>query len=355
MKQLRGGFLLLALAVGSMLPLAAQADVWGYVDENGMTHFAEKKLDARYQLYFKTESFKFDPRKATVMASSGRGARSAGAVGLVYNPRADSAAGTKAQRLVALINQSGAYRNVSKHMQREAARTGVDFELIKAVAAAESGFNSSAVSSAGAVGLMQIMPATARDMGVQSDERYTVEQKLTDPSLNVKLGTRYLKFLMNKFPGRLDLAVAAYNAGHGAVQRAGYAVPRYTETQNYVRTVLAIYQTLKPGAAGATAYAGVTPIPLARNPKSNGRVSMTLAGSRAKTPPAVPNPVVLTSHQTPQTVALAKDVADKAEAPSAMDTVASKVTVAEAAPVPANIVGDDVVIKDPTDLTPPIH
>lgn len=295
MKQLRGGFLLLALAVGSMLPLAAQADVWGYVDENGMTHFAEKKLDARYQLYFKTESFKFDPRKATVMASSGRGARSAGAVGLVYNPRADSAAGTKAQRLVALINQSGAYRNVSKHMQREAARTGVDFELIKAVAAAESGFNSSAVSSAGAVGLMQIMPATARDMGVQSDERYTVEQKLTDPSLNVKLGTRYLKFLMNKFPGRLDLAVAAYNAGHGAVQRAGYAVPRYTETQNYVRTVLAIYQTLKPGAAGATAYAGVTPIPLARNPKSNGRVSMTLAGSRAKTPPAVPNPVVLTS------------------------------------------------------------
>ncbi len=355
MKQLRGGFLLLALAVGSMLPLAAQADVWGYVDENGMTHFAEKKLDARYQLYFKTESFKFDPRKATVMASSGRGARSAGAVGLVYNPRADSAAGTKAQRLVALINHSGAYRNVSKHMQREAARTGVDFELIKAVAAAESGFNSSAVSSAGAVGLMQIMPATARDMGVQSDERYTVEQKLTDPSLNVKLGTRYLKFLMNKFPGRLDLAVAAYNAGHGAVQRAGYAVPRYTETQNYVRTVLAIYQTLKPGAAGATAYAGVTPIPLARNPKSNGRVSMTLAGSRAKTPPAVPNPVVLTSHQTPQTVALAKDVADKAEAPSAMDTVASKVTVAEAAPVPANIVGDDVVIKDPTDRTPPIH
>ena len=292
MKQLRAGFLLLATAMGSMLPLAAQADVWGYVDENGMTNFAEKKLDARYQLYFKTESFKFDPRKASVM-QAGRSTRGGGASGLVYNPRADSAAGTKAQRLVALINQSGAYRNVSKHMQRESARTGVDFDLIKAVAAAESGFNSSAVSSAGAVGLMQIMPATARDMGVQSDERYTVEQKLTDPSLNVKLGARYLKFLMNKFPGRLDLAVAAYNAGHGAVQRAGYAVPRYTETQNYVRTVLAIYQTLKPGAAGATAYAGVTPIPLARTPKSNGRVSMTLAGARTITPQAVPNPVAV--------------------------------------------------------------
>ena len=191
-------------------------------------------------------------------------------------------------------------------------------------------------------------------MGVQSDERYTVEQKLTDPSLNVKLGTRYLKFLMNKFPGRLDLAIAAYNAGHGAVQRAGYAVPRYTETQNYVRTVLAIYQTLKPGAAG-TAYAGATPIPLARNPKSNGRVSMTLAGAKTKAPQAVPAPVVRTTYQTPETVALAKDVAAKAEQPSAMDTVASKVTVAEAAPAPANIVGDDVVIKDPTDRTPPIH
>ena len=103
MKQLRGVFLLLATAMGSLLPLAAQADVWGYVDENGMTHFAEKKLDARYQLYFKTESFKFDPRKATVMAT-GRGARTrgVGAAGLVYNPKADSAAGTKAQRLVAL-------------------------------------------------------------------------------------------------------------------------------------------------------------------------------------------------------------------------------------------------------------
>lgn len=355
MSKLQRAGLLLVTVFGLMLPLAAHADVWGYVDNNGMTHFADKKLDARYQLYFKTESFKFDPRKATVAQSSRASSMvGRGASGLVYNPQADSAAGTKAQRLVALINQSGAYRSVSKHMQREAARTGVDFELLKSVIAAESGFNSGAVSSAGAVGLMQIMPATARDMGVQSDERFSVEQKLTDPSLNVKLGARYLKFLMNKFPGRLDLAVAAYNAGHGAVQRAGYAVPRYTETQNYVRTVLAIYQTLKPGAADGV-YTGVAPIPLARLSRNAGRVSMTLAGAKGKSMPVVPQPVVLTAHQNAQTVAVAKDVAAAAEPPSALDAVASKVAVAEAAKAPATVVGEDVVIKDPTDRTPPVH
>jgi soluble lytic murein transglycosylase-like protein len=102
------------------------------------------------------------------------------------------------------------------------------------------------VSPKGAVGLMQIMPATAERYGVTADKKTPVEKKLTDPRTNIKTGTRYLRYLLDLFPGRLELALAAYNAGEGAVQRAGNQIPNYRETQNYVKTVMQLYAMLRP-------------------------------------------------------------------------------------------------------------
>ena len=96
---------------------------------------------------------------------------------------------------------------------------------------------------------MQIMPATAERYGVITDKTSRVEKKLTDPRINIKTGTRYLRYLLDMFPGHLELALAAYNAGEGAVQRAGNRIPNYRETQNYVKTVMQLYTMLKPPAA----------------------------------------------------------------------------------------------------------
>lgn len=113
---------------------------------------------------------------------------------------------------------------------REAAdRHGVPFALVKAVVAVESGFRPDVTSRAGAVGLMQLMPGTAKDLGV-------VDR--TDPRENVLGGTRYLAFLLKHF-GDEELAIAAYNAGPGRVKRAG-GVPAIAETRAYVRNVLAM-------------------------------------------------------------------------------------------------------------------
>lgn len=330
-KRILRLFLLMAGTAGIALSGApAHADVWGYVDDSGMTHFANKKVDSRYQLYFKTDNFQFDPRKA-VYASRSIPSRSGGA-SLVFNPAADAAAGTKAVRLVRLINQSGSFRTASVHMQREAARTGVDFDLLKSIIAAESGFNPGAVSGAGAVGLMQIMPDTARSMGLQGDARMSVEQKLADPATNVRLGARYLKFLLNKYPGRVDLAVAAYNAGFGAVNRYGRTVPPFAETQNYVRTVLAIYQTMKPaGSMAAWQPAGASRIPLAGKSHA-GRVNMTIAAGRQSARKPAPDDAAI-GLSVAAVAPPAEEVSSNG--PTAMDVVASKVTEAEAAVSPA--------------------
>jgi soluble lytic murein transglycosylase-like protein len=99
--------------------------------------------------------------------------------------------------------------------------------LIKAVALVESGFNPGAVSPKGAKGLMQLMPATARSYGVRN---------IHDPYENLRAGANHLRRLLDEFDGDLTLALAAYNAGSGAVRKHG-GVPRYRETQDYVRKV----------------------------------------------------------------------------------------------------------------------
>ena len=116
-------------------------------------------------------------------------------------------------------------------VEQNAATWQVDPALIKAVIANESGFNANATSKVGAQGLMQLMPETAASLGVR--DAY-------DPAQNVAGGARYLRGLLDRFHGDQRLAIAAYNAGPGAVEKYG-DVPPYAETRNYVQNVLASF------------------------------------------------------------------------------------------------------------------
>jgi soluble lytic murein transglycosylase-like protein len=123
-----------------------------------------------------------------------------------------------------------------------AARNGVDPNLIIAVMRQESGFNLRARSYKGASGLMQLMPGTAQRFGVTN---------IYDPAQNIEGATRYLRFLLDQFNGDVSLVLAGYNAGENAVVNSGYKIPRYRETQNYVRSITARYDSAKNRTAVA--------------------------------------------------------------------------------------------------------
>ena len=220
-------------SIGYLLFLSqqtARADVWGYMDDRGVAHFAAEKVDDRYEIFFKGGE-SFDTSK--VAKSAPDAARPA------YLP-------VVPPRLLAFFDASPNYKTVKPHLHEAAKTHKIDYELLQALIATESGFDPGAVSPKGAIGLMQIMPDTARRFGVDSDRKTAIEKKLADPKINVKTGSRYLRLLLDMFPGRLDLALASYNAGEGAVQRAGNQIPNYKETQNYVKTVMGLYTGLKP-------------------------------------------------------------------------------------------------------------
>jgi hypothetical protein len=138
----------------------------------------------------------------------------------------------------------GSYKysnNFDYHINERASDSGIDPRLIKAIIKVESNFNPRAVSPKGAMGLMQLMPETARRNGVGNPY---------DPAENIKGGVRYFKKLTRMFKGDLRLALAGYNAGEDAVVEYGYRIPPYQETINYVDKVLAHYNFLKNGKSG---------------------------------------------------------------------------------------------------------
>lgn len=314
MPNCRTLYTLLCFCLFAIAP-NAYADVWGYVDEAGNTHFASKQIDARYQLYYKTT------QAGVVSPAILRRRLSSRA--LVFNPKADAATGKKARRLARRIQHSSAFKQVRPLLRREAAAKGINFALLKALVAVESGFNRHAVSPAGAVGLMQIMPNTARGLGLRSTSKGSVEQQLTNPTTNVRLGTRYLQQMLRQFGGRVDLALAAYNAGPGAVRKR-MAIPNYPETQNYVRTILAIYQTLTHSSlpVSGSLYVGKP---------QNGQRKQLVLGSTPKR--ASPKPDTAVAHITipASSSQTATKPVQSTSTPTALDVVADKIIEADKA------------------------
>jgi len=235
----RGALAIACAALMAAWSAPAQADVWGYVDARGVAHFASEKLDDRYELFFRhAESFdtRLDPPPPEPVA----------ATQLVLPPQPP--APPPPAKLLAFFDVSPTFKSVRQILQDASNDHNIDFELLQALIVMESGFDARAVSPKGAIGLMQLMPDTARRYGVNTDRHGPLERKLTDPRTNIRAGSRYLRDLINMFPGQLDLALAAYNAGEGAVMRAGNRIPNYKETQNYVKNVMALYLGLKPPA-----------------------------------------------------------------------------------------------------------
>jgi soluble lytic murein transglycosylase-like protein len=175
-----------------------------------------------------------------------------------------AAATTEADADASTPDQPAATKPTLDQMVNEVAtRHNVDPQLVRAVIGAESNWNPQAVSRTGAQGLMQLEPSTARLLGVS---------KAFDPQQNLEGGVTYLRMLLVRYGGDLDKALAAYNAGPGAVDRAG-GVPHIAETENYVHRVTATYNN--PGSDRSPRVPMEVSHPIYRSTDDAGRVVFT--------------------------------------------------------------------------------
>jgi hypothetical protein len=189
-KKIIFNLLILIIVIGIALPHYSSADIYKYVDEDGVLHLTNvpTEINAQYVLVLREKPVHF-------------------------------MIGTDITKYDHLIN-------------RAAEKYKVDPSLIKAVIKAESNFNHQAVSRVGARGLMQLMPATATYLQVADSFH---------PENNIEGGVRYLRYLLNLYRENLPLALSAYNAGEGAVSRYNNQIPPYRETQAYVKRVLSYF------------------------------------------------------------------------------------------------------------------
>lgn len=206
-------------------PKLAFADIWAYVDAQGRSHVAERRVDSRYQLFYKG--------KTTLDVPAARDEERAHAI--------ESLAGTP---LLTHATDPARTKRYATLIEASAQANGLDPALVKAVMAVESAFDPRAVSDKGAIGLMQVLPETAERYGVHDDARRSGVDKLFDPATNVRVGTRYLRDLLARFENDLSLALAAYNAGEAAVATHANRVPPFS--RDYVRLVRAVYAIYRP-------------------------------------------------------------------------------------------------------------
>lgn len=191
-----GKWLMITVVIAAPGMRPAYADIYSFNDDSGTTHLTNVPTDARYELAIQEPVTK------------------------------DS-----------LKNGSGMQQRYGQLVEQVAREHDIDPALLNAVITVESAFNPNAISHKGAVGLMQLMPATARRYGVAN--RY-------DPAENVRGGAGYLRDLMELFDGNIPLALAAYNAGEKAVARYGNRIPPNRETPTYVMRVMELYKNNQP-------------------------------------------------------------------------------------------------------------
>ena len=261
---------LVLLGLCTLFAAPVRADIWGYVDDKGTPHFSSFQVDERYEVFLlersEPEPYRVQPFNHPAADAI---APDESAAALPTQPQPLAPAPPPRMR----VNFEGlpSYKSVRHLLQEASTKHGIDYALLQALIATESGFDSRAVSPKGAVGLMQLIPPTAERYGVKAGKNASIEMKLTDPVVNIRAGASYLSDLIKMFPGQIELALAAYNAGEGAVQRAGNKIPNYPETKNYVKTVMQLYSVLKlPSAKAQPVANGVAP--------GRVRVEMTGAG-----------------------------------------------------------------------------
>ena len=207
-----------ALLLGGLLAAAAasHAALWGYVDGSGIAHFADHQVDSRY---------------SPVLAEKGAASEKV--------PGKTSAPGS----ILTWLEIAPEVKRVQPWVREASSRHGVDAELINALIAVESGFNDKALSPKGAVGLMQLMPLTAQRFMPKGVAPTKIAERLAEPRTNIAVGARLMAELLKRHR-RIDVALAAWSAGDGAVLRSGGEVPAIDETRAHVHQVLELYWAL---------------------------------------------------------------------------------------------------------------